>query len=371
MSFLLFVYHYFNVLFGFTNISYNPYNNNYNIKYWPIMIYGGIFNVFSLIGQIFCIHFYVDKISQSKLNISPLYIIHILLYITYHLACLTITLEAWLKRKRLHGILQKYQLLLKQFSWLNPTKYKNILYYKLLLIKFLLFILQIVALTFDTRMSYKNTNDWLHPDLIVNHVINCLFYAFMELCIIVMDLNIYADLVFIYICSHNLTKYLKQISKAIKEINDKSQKDSHKIIEFLENLKLNITKIAKFEQELNDYYQEFMQVFQLQFILLILILFGNMLTQLFYIFEDIVSVVFFNDSFDNISIIKSLYRGIFHVFMYLCCVLLFFNICELLRVSFKEIRFIIYQIILYTSLESKNIFSKDYVIQNVSMFNIN
>lgn len=129
---------------------------------------------------------------------------------------------------------------------------------------------------------------------------------------------------------------------------------------------LNILEVANFEQELNVYILEFIHVFKFQIILQLLILFASNLTLLFNIFFHVISVAFFNESFENIVIIQLISYGILYFVANILSCILFFNICELLSTSFKEMRYWAYRIISYTSLECKELLSKDDLIHDVS-----
>lgn len=375
MTVILFIYHYINVLFGLTNISYNPLNDNYKLNQWPVILYTAILNMISLLLLHFCVYFYYDKLSQSleKISLTPLDIIYISLFVTQYLCFLTSIGESWLKRKSLLGIFKKYKQLQKYCACFK--KNRDGLEYndntrKILLIKGISFILQFVAFLYSIKEKYYNTPDWDVPDLIMNHIINCVFIGFMELCSILVNANIYIGFYFIYTCIQNLTQHLRQILKDIEKINHWRHyhflNNSSVIKEYLEKFMLNILEVANFEQELNVYILEFIHVFKFQIILQLLILFASNLTLLFNIFFHVISVAFFNDSFENIAIIQLISYGILYFVANILSCILFFNICELLSTSFKEMRYWAYRIISYTSLECKELFSKDDLIHDVS-----
>lgn len=360
-----------NIIFGLINISYNFETNNFNLYHRPTLIYCGIFNlaIFIVIQYNFYIFFktegykYIAHLGSQIAFILTTYMGQCFVTVVY-------LVMIWLKRKSIFELFNKWRYLNKYYNTLKSDNEnqkfdintRHLCVIKILAVSFHLsaFIAQIPYIIISIKgCSYENCCFW--------ETTKYIFVIYMDLCIIINEINLYLLLIFIFMCYQMLEIRLKKIKTDIKIMYKLHGNDFYSLSEWLKLLKLNILKISKFDIQLNEFLKEFFYIFQFQIILLLFIMFMSLLHMFYNIFFAFVIPLHLGTSLLHPIMIYLLIYNISLIIAKLLQIILFFNIFQKLKKSLKEINYLTFEIINYAFLETKDMFEGNYIQLNVSV----
>lgn len=373
----IWIYHYLNVLLGLNNISYNRRTFKYKLYHWTTIIYSAVISLASLIMLHISSYVYWYHLGIAFHGDGAIQFVTLMSLITKYILKLIVILENWFKRKQIFIIFNKFQYLLKYYAAIKSNEREKSFKFdtttrNLLIAKAISVLLKVSMIIFHLSHTLANVPPCNGSSCELYIFTNSYYTSYFALCVLIIDSNIYLGLIFIHMCVHIVTQRLKRIAQDIyimKLLNKSFTRNNFSIRQkWLNSLKRDILKIAKFEKVLNNYIQDFIHTFQFQFLLMLLWLSVSLMSTIFTFFL-LVSPFLTDYKRMNYHIIRKFILMLLTFLSRLSNVMLFFNICEVLFKSFKEMREWANEIIFNTFLEAKELFSKEEIIQNVSIFN--
>ncbi|KNC33402.1 hypothetical protein FF38_09879 [Lucilia cuprina] len=192
----------------------------------------------------------------------------------------------------------------------------------------------------------------------INHthyMVSSIYFGIIDLSKVLVDVNIYMGLLFIYMCVQILIQRLRNIEKEI-ELMHQLQRNGQTINlklhqKWRQKLNQHITLIARDAGKLKSLAEELFSIYQLQLLFLLFTSFLSLVALMFYI-------ICYIADFQNIEIIQLLFL-LYVLVTDINNVSLLYNICELLINSFKEMGHLVYQTGIYASLGTRDIFRRD------------
>lgn len=359
MSVILYIYYYFNIAFGVFNVFFNSVTNKFQLYHWPTIIYCGLFQLFTIIWQIYTIIFYFE-VDVPQALVTPSQIISVIFQISANLTFIICELKVWLERHRYYKVIKQLKILYDNFLLNDKMKYINNIRYQLLIkciatsLQIIIFLLDIIDRT-DLGVQCKvMTCD-------TKYMIGTSFYSFRDLYFILVDMNIYIGFVFIYICCQMLMNRLQNIENIV-EIEDILRTTNER--EWRLKLNHDSFEIIRLLCQLKYLLNEFFIIFQYQILMLLMTTFFNLVLVMLFVIYNLVDISQ-NDSYDYSIITSTLYQLLI-ITMSMSNVLLMFNIWEILLNSFKEMTHKVYDIIIKDlQITGDILFKKDDFNRNV------
>lgn len=366
MSLILSIYYYINVAFGLINIHYKASTISYNLYHWPIIIYGAVFNIISMILQQFVTYIFWQESLYCR-SLTPMMFIDILFLILNYILYLVIVFEGWLKRKRLWKILYKFKNLLKYY--LTPIRihenHELVMHTRnLLLLKSFSSFCEIVIIYLDVFKTLKSDKcEFIKQNIYIGSI---LYFVIIDMNCILVDINIYIGLTLINMCVQMLIKRLKNIEHDIKLMHflqrsqqtfDSNLKSIHSL--WRQKLHKEILLITRDECKLKYLAEEIFSIFQLQLLFILLSDFVALIALLRIFLSYLIN-------FQDIETISIIFNS-FILLSNTLNVILFFNSCQSLLNSFEEMSRLVYNISIYASVGIRKLFRQDELVFSVSI----
>ncbi|KAM7342655.1 uncharacterized protein ACRADG_009990 [Cochliomyia hominivorax] len=369
--------YYLNLVLGITLFYFNPSKNLIQLNNWLCLTYGTILHIFTFIFLQYgtYIFWYTERLCQINNFILAM---NLLLLLTNYITYKIILIETWRKRKRLFKLVVNYWKLLKYYKEdLKSTE--NVFIVKkckiLWLGKFLSMFSELFLLHLQAFVRFYQPKCGVVDR--ISFVCSDLFFTVLHIVYQLVNLNLYMGLIVIYMCVEMLKKRLQKIARDIEIIHDLYITKDNRLFN-LKNLiywRLKLAKqieiIARNEQNLKDLVLELMSIYEWQFLMILCMIFLVLLLILFFILVYVVS-------FENVNFFKSLFLS--YVFIsHMSNNILFFNVCELLINSFKQISFEIHKMYIYAAITQKtfqrdalelNTQSRDFKLSICGLFDI-
>ena len=287
MSLFLKIYYYINVAVGILNVHYEPSSNSIKLNYWPQLIYCMIVNIFSIIILNFAIYWnYMYITNCYRIVTSSIYML-ILLFVTY-MEITVITLDIWLKRKRIYKILIQFRRLYKYYSKdIHSQENQHVLRKckHLLFSKYFTAILSSLIIAAQGHASLrKATCRYAKYVKVINY-----YFTIMSPVTILNTLNIYMALIYLYLCGYLLIKRLNKILKDIKFMHNIDRclitaedryLNGHQL--WRERLAQEVKILTRDVYQLRSITGELMSIYQVQLAMILLSVFVNLAGIAFY-----------------------------------------------------------------------------------------
>lgn len=344
MSKILSVYYYLNIAFGLFTTPYNASSGNFNLHQWPIIIYCVLFQVITIIWQFYANYLYINQENQGS-NLVALNVLDMIITILSCFTYIVCILKSWLERERVVEVLKEFIFLYQNYLPEKITKYlRNIR--KQLLCKIISLIFQIIVFIMDNADRFNAKS--LQCEVMtcnVNYFISCAFFSLMEWYYILVDLNIYMALVFIYMCLQMLKDLLENIKNIIIFTATNVSNNEHNIVKFRKKINHNIIILIQIENKLKNLIEKLLKICQQQLLLTIMTSFLCVIFAIsFFIYNIKYIIENINDHGDNV-IIHTIY-DILIIFMSMSNIILLFTITDCIINMFKDLSQIIYEIFL-------------------------
>lgn len=358
MSVILYIYYYFNVAFGVLNVSFDSVTNKFRLFHWPTIIYCILVHLFTTTWQIYSFKMYWDDNVVNTSN--PGQLISYANVIVSNTAFTICVLKVWLQRQRSYKVLEQFEYLYKRNLSNNKSKYlcniRKHLLFKCIAIIFQL-IFWVYAMSDITNLS-EDCIDLCFTKLMISISFNC----FKDLYFLLMDMNIYFGLIFLYMCGQVIMHRLNDIKNEleIKKIFISSYEDednAHLQHEWRQKLQNDVFVIIRLEHQLKYLFNNFILLFQCQLIMLLINSFVGLIHIMIYVLYT--SMEIFLLGYRDYLVIATLSSILPYMAMSMINVVLVFVIWEALLKSFKEITQKVFEVVLQDLLLSKVLLPKE------------
>ncbi|KAM7356140.1 uncharacterized protein ACRADG_001976 [Cochliomyia hominivorax] len=358
MSKLLSVHHNACIAFGIINIYYKSSTHTYQLHHGPTKIYSIFFHLINIILQHSGTYIYW-QINLNCETLGPLAIINCFLLLTNYALFSLVIVQSWWNRQDLWKILNKFKNLLKYYlsPWSISSNHDIVLHSRnLLLRKYLSACCEIIVLYLHVFSRIKAAKcKLININLYMTSII---YFVSSSISIILVDINIYMGLLFIYMSVQMLLQRLQHIARDIKLMHHLQSWTSFRNLyihtKWRQKLQQEILLIARDERKLKILAEHIFKIFQLQLFLLLASYFLSLVSLMFFTINYI-----FHFDFKEFDIL--IFR-LFVVFANIMNVVIFYNICDLLQNSFKKMAKLIYEIGIYASMGKKEIFRRDELV---------